>query len=281
MIKRGLTIAGSDSGGGAGIQADLKTFADIGIYGMSTITAVTAQNTVGVQGIHQLPADFVAMQIDSVMSDLGADGIKVGMLGSAEVVATVAERLEFYNLEIVVIDPVIVATSGDLLLEKEAVETIKNKLIPQATIITPNRHEAEVLVGRKIKDKADLHYAARSLSAMGAKGVLIKGGHLDFARKETRGQGCSPYPSRDLDGKVVDVFYDGQKYYEFSKEKIETENTHGTGCTLSSALMAYLCTGMATLTALAAAKDYVHEKIKFAQENSLGKGAGPICLPKK
>lgn len=260
MIRRVLTIAGSDSGGGAGIQADLKTFENIGVYGMSAITAVTAQNTIGVQRIYQLPADFVASQIDSVMSDIGADGTKTGMLGSHEVVEVVAEKLRFYRFKHVVVDPVIIATSGDPLLEEEAIGVIREKLIPCAHIITPNLDEAQVLSGIKIGGDDTLKEIASVLHDMGAAAVLLKGGHS--ASEE-----------------VTDLFYDGKKYTYFRSQRIMTKNTHGTGCTLSSALLAYLCLGMEPLEAVKAAREYVYERLKRAKEGSVGRGYGPISLP--
>jgi hydroxymethylpyrimidine kinase/phosphomethylpyrimidine kinase len=255
-----LTIAGSDSGGGAGIQADLKAFENIGVYGMSAVTAITAQNTLGVQGIHQLPPEFVAAQIDSVMSDIGADSVKVGMLGSSEVVAVVAEKLSWYKVARAVIDPVIVATSGDLLLQAEAVQVIRDKLVRCAYIITPNRHEAEVLTGIKINNETDLRESARALYEMGAAGVLIKGGHFESQQ-------------------ATDIFYTGKDFYSFSLERVETQNTHGTGCTLSSAIAAHLCFGAEPLTAVEQAKAYVHRRIERAKGITIGKGYGPICLP--
>lgn len=260
IIKRVLTIAGSDSGGGAGIQADLKAFENIGVYGMSAITAITAQNTLGVQGIHQLPPEFVAAQIDSILIDIGVDSVKVGMLGSSKVVEVVAEKLEYYKVAKVVIDPVIVATSGDLLLEREAVQFIRDKLIPKAYIITPNCHEAEILTGMKVYNEPDLQNSAKKLYDMGAAGVLIKGGHFESVA-------------------ATDIFYDGREYYRFTRERVETKNTHGTGCTLSSALAAYLCFDNDPIKAIEKAKEYVYKRIKHAKNNNIGNGYGPICLP--
>ncbi len=260
VIKRVLTIAGSDSGGGAGIQADLKALENIGVFGMSALTAVTAQNTMGVTAIHQLPPEFVAAQIDAVMTDIGADSVKVGMLGSQEVVALVADRLKAYQVARAVIDPVMVATTGALLLREDAVSAVREKLAPCAFVITPNLYEAEVMAGMKIKDENDLQRAARVIHDMGAAGVLIKGGHF---RQET----------------ADDWFFDGRRHHCFSRERVNTKNTHGTGCTLSSAIAAYLCFEEDTLTAIARAKDYVHRKIRLAAAASLGKGHGPVCVP--
>jgi hydroxymethylpyrimidine kinase/phosphomethylpyrimidine kinase len=260
MIKRALTIAGSDSGGGAGIQADLKAFENIGVFGMSALTAITAQNTLGVQGIYQLPPEFVAAQIDAVMTDIGADSVKVGMLGSSGVVEVVADRLNFYRVARAVIDPVMVATTGALLLQEEAVAAIREKLVPCAFIVTPNLYEAEVLAGMKIKSEEDLRRAARIIHGMGAAGVLIKGGH---ARSE----------------QASDTFFDGSEIHRFSRERVDTKNTHGTGCTLSSAIAAYLCFDKDPLAAIAKAKEYVHRKIRLAAAAGLGAGHGPVSIP--
>ncbi|TYO98005.1 bifunctional hydroxymethylpyrimidine kinase/phosphomethylpyrimidine kinase [Desulfallas thermosapovorans] len=260
MLKRALTIAGSDSGGGAGIQADLKAFENIGVFGMSAITAVTIQNTLGVQGIHQLPAETVAAQIDAVISDIGVDSVKVGMLGNAAVTAAVAERLAAHDVKYVVVDPVMVATSGDLLLETDAVQTIKEKLLPRAFIVTPNKYEAEILAGIKITGADSVYRAARLIHGLGARGVLIKGGHMD-------------------DHEATDVFFDGQKMHTFTLPRVDTRNTHGTGCTLSSAIAAYLCFNPDPAAAVQAAKDYVYRRIAKARDQVLGHGSGPICLP--
>jgi hydroxymethylpyrimidine kinase/phosphomethylpyrimidine kinase len=255
-----LTIAGSDSGGGAGIQADLKAFENIGVFGMSALTAITAQNTLGVQGIHQLPPEFVAAQIDSVMTDIGADSVKVGMLGSPEVVEVVADRLKAYRVARAVIDPVMVATTGALLLQEDAVSAIRDKLVPCACIITPNLYEAEVLAGMKINSESDLRRAARAIHDMGAAGVLIKGGH--FVSEE-----------------AADFFYNGGEFHRFSRGRVATKNTHGTGCTLSSAIAAYLCFDADPLAAIEKAKEYVYRKIELAGAGSVGKGYGPVCIP--
>ncbi|HHY60294.1 MAG TPA: bifunctional hydroxymethylpyrimidine kinase/phosphomethylpyrimidine kinase [Clostridia bacterium] len=260
MIKKALTIAGSDSGGGAGIQTDLKTFENIGVFGMSAITAITAQNTLGVTAVHYLPTQMVAAQLDAVLSDIGTDAVKTGMLGNAEIAAVVAEKLREYRLEKVVVDPVMVATSGDLLLEERAVDVVKEKLLPLAFIVTPNKYEAEILAGMKIAGPADAREAARRLHGMGAKGVLLKGGHF---------QGNS----------AVDLYYDGQAFHELAKPKVETRNQHGTGCTLAAAIAAYLCFDLPPLTAIAKAKDYVWQRLQYASRHQVGAGSGPICLP--
>lgn len=260
MIKRALTIAGSDSGGGAGIQADLKAFENNGVFGMSAITAVTIQNTMGVQGIHQLPPATVAAQIDAVITDIGVDSVKVGMLGNAAVTEVVAQRLMTHQVQCVVVDPVMVATSGDLLLERTAILTIKEQLLPRAFIVTPNRYEAEILADMKITDQETVYRAAKVIHGLGARGVLIKGGHMDT-------------------DKATDVFYDGEKFYPFTSPRVATKNTHGTGCTLSSAIAAYLCFNPNPTAAIQKAKDYVYQRIKRARDRTLGSGSGPICLP--
>ncbi|HHW06330.1 MAG TPA: bifunctional hydroxymethylpyrimidine kinase/phosphomethylpyrimidine kinase [Clostridia bacterium] len=260
MIKKALTIAGSDSGGGAGIQTDLKTFENTGVFGMSAITAVTAQNTLGVTAIHYIPAPVVAAQIDAVLSDLGADAVKIGMLGNAEIAATVAAKLREYRLEKVVLDPVMVATSGDLLLEENAVAVVREKLIPLALIITPNKHEAELLAGMKISGLETAREAARRIHHLGAKGVLLKGGHF---------QGDT----------AIDLYYDGAVFHEFAKPRIATRNQHGTGCTLAAAVAAYLCFDLPPVEAIARAKDYVWQRLQAASRHRLGAGSGPICLP--
>lgn len=260
MIKKALTIAGSDSGGGAGIQTDLKTFENIGVFGMSAITAVTAQNTLGVQEIHYVPANVVAAQIDSVLSDLGADCVKIGMLGNAEIAAAVASRLIEHQVNKVVLDPVMVATSGDLLLEENAVDIVKEKLIPLCSIITPNKYEGELLAGMKITGRDTARQAAMKIHRLGAKGVLLKGGH---------------FPGDT----AVDLYFDGTGFYEFTKPRIETNNSHGTGCTLAAAIAAYLCFALPSVEAIAKAKDYVWQRLKKASRHRLGAGSGPICLP--
>lgn len=260
MIKRALTIAGSDSGGGAGIQTDLKTFENIGVFGMSAITAITAQNTLGVKEIHHIPAAMVAAQIDLVISDIGVDSVKIGMLSNAEIAEIVAVQLINHNVEKLVLDPVMVATSGDLLLEEGAIDTIKAKLFPLASIITPNKFEGELLANMKITNRETARQAAKKAYRLGPKGVLLKGGHL----KEQA---------------AVDIFYDGIEFYEFIKPRLKTKNTHGTGCTLAAAIAAYLCFDLSPAEAIAKAKDYVWERIKRAQQQSVGTGSGPICLP--
>lgn len=227
---------------------------------MSAVTALTAQNTLGVQGIYHVPPEFVAAQIDSVMSDIGADSVKVGMLGSYAVVAVVADRLKAYRVAKAVIDPVMVATSGAMLLQEDAISAIRDKLVPCASIITPNLYEAEVLADMKITSIGDLCRAARIIYNMGASGVYIKGGHFESEE-------------------AVDFFYDGSNFHRFSRQRVTTTNTHGTGCTLSAAIAAYLCFDAAPLSAIEKAKEYVYRKIKLACSGKVGKGHGPVCIP--
>lgn len=256
---RALTIAGSDSGGGAGIQADLKTFAALGCYGMSAITALTAQNTVGVTGIHPVPPEFVARQIDAVMDDIGTDAVKIGMLHSSAIIHTVAERLVHYRVGNVVVDPVMVAKSGDRLLEGEAVEALKAALVPLARVITPNLGEASVLLGKPVEDVAQMEEACRALAALGPEAVLLKGGHL--------GGGQSP----DM------LHYKGsEKFVVFEAQRIVTRNTHGTGCTLSSAIAAFLARGCDIGEAAERAKAYITRALEAGAGYVLGEGHGPV-----
>ncbi|HSK97270.1 MAG TPA: bifunctional hydroxymethylpyrimidine kinase/phosphomethylpyrimidine kinase [Euzebyales bacterium] len=257
---RTLTIAGSDSGGGAGIQADLKTFAALGCYGMSALTALTAQNTVGVTDIHPVPAAFVARQIDAVLDDIGVDAVKVGMLHSAEVIATVADRLRHHRVEQVVVDPVMVATSGDRLLHDDAVAALTSDLLPLATVITPNAPEAAVLLGREaITSLDELEDAGRALARTGPGAVLVKGGHLSG-------------------GRSVDVLYlaDDDVAHRLDAPRIDTPNTHGTGCTLSSAICAHLARGHTVRESVELAKAYMTEAIRAGAGYELGRGHGPV-----
>ncbi len=252
-MKKVLTIAGSDSGGGAGIQADLKTFSAIGTYGMSAITALTAQNTVGVQGVVELDPKFVGQQIDSVATDIGVDAVKIGMLSNELIVKEVAEKIKEHGLQRVVLDPVMVAKGGDHLLKKEAVESLKEQLIPLSEIVTPNLSEAEVLTGMKIKKLAEMKKAARMIHEMGANNVVVKGGHLE--------------------GDAVDLLYNGTEDKVFSSPRIKTKNNHGTGCTFAAALASYLAKGNDVPQAVEKAKQYITEAIRFSLD--LGKGHGP------
>lgn len=249
-----LTIAGSDSGGGAGIQADLKTFAAHGVFGTSAITAITAQNTLGVLAVHALPPELVAAQIDAVTSDLPPRAIKIGMLANAAIATAVAARLRAFATAPVVLDTVMVAKGGASLLDADAIEAIRRELIPIAAVVTPNVPEAEALTGLSIRSVAGLRDAAARLVAAGARAAVVKGGHLD--------------------GPAVDVFFDGQTFTELLAERINTRHTHGTGCTFSAAIAARLARGDDLLTAVRGAKDYITRAI--AQAPQLGGGHGPV-----
>jgi len=252
-MKRILTIAGSDSGGGAGIQADLKTITLLGGFGMSVLTALTAQNTVSVSAIHAVPPEFIGQQLDAVLSDIGADAVKTGMLFNADAIKVVADRLSAYGTKKIVVDPVMVAKGGDVLLVQEARETLVARLIPMALVVTPNITEAEVLSERSIRSKDDIHGAARIIHAMGPQYVLIKGGHLE--------------------GPATDCLYDGQDFFEFSKVRIDTPHTHGTGCVYSAAIATHLAMELEIKEAVEKAKSFIHDSIRFGFP--LGKGHGP------
>jgi len=254
MMPRILTIAGSDSGGGAGIQADLKTITLLGGYGMSVITALTAQNTLGVSGIHEVPADFVAKQLEAVLTDIGADAAKTGMLSNSMIIRAVCGSLRRFRIPNLVVDPVMVSKNGARLLSPEAEDTLRQELIPLARVITPNIPEAEVLAQKKIRKATDLREAAVRIQKMGARYVLIKGGHLR--------------------GPALDLLFDGKKFYEFYGERIQTPHTHGTGCTLSAAIAAELGKGKTVREAIANAKQYIRAAIRFA--TPLGHGRGPV-----
>ncbi|KKK41972.1 hypothetical protein LCGC14_0827810 [marine sediment metagenome] len=256
-MKKVLTIAGSDSGGGAGIQADLKTFAALGVYGMSAITALTAQNTLGIQGIYAIDSSFVGKQIDSVMSDIGADAWKIGMLTNADIIRIVAERAHKYNIKLLIIDPVMIAKSGDPVLESEAINALILELIPIAFVITPNLHEAYTLTSIDIQNIEDAEEAARKIYDMGAKNVIIKGGHL---------------PKVD---EAIDLLYDGSKFIEYHVNRIKTNNTHGTGCTFASAIAAELAKGSDIKKAVHIAKAYLTAAIQMADDLNIGQGHGP------
>ena len=256
---RVLTIAGSDSGGGAGIQADLKTFAALGCYGMSAITALTAQNTRGVNAIHPVPPDFAAAQIAAVFEDIGTDAVKIGMLYSAELIRVVAGQLRRYAAGNIVLDPVMVAQSGDRLIESDAVTAIRDHLMPLAKIVTPNIPEAEVLTERRIRSREDMAAAARELARGGSEAVLLKGGHLEAADSSDllhlcRENRCVTLPA----------------------ERIASRNTHGTGCTLSSAVAARLARGDDLETAVRRAKDYLTDALRAGAAYRIGNGHGPV-----
>jgi hydroxymethylpyrimidine/phosphomethylpyrimidine kinase len=252
-MKNLLTIAGSDSCGGAGIQADLKTFSAHGTYGMSVITAVTAQNTQGVFAVEDINVGIIEAQIDAIFTDIEVHGVKIGMVSKSETIRAIANKIKQYKPENVVVDPVMISKSGYELLKPEAQEALKTELIPLAYLITPNIPEAEVITGLKIDTIEKMKEAAGLIYKLGAKNVLVKGGHLESS--------------------AVDVLYDGEEFHLYEAKRIETKNTHGTGCTLSSAITANLAKGMKISEAIAEAKRY----ITIAIENSftLGKGVGP------
>lgn len=257
-----LTIAGSDSGGGAGIQADLKTFAALGCYGMSVITALTAQNTVAVTGIYEVPADFVAQQIDAVLDDIGVDAIKIGMLQRAEIIRAVADRLRTRNVSHVVVDPVMISKSGAKLLREETIDTLRTVLLPLATIVTPNIPEASLLAGQQIKNRSAMEDAGAKILAFGPKAVLVKGGHH-------RDSLCADCLCTKGKSEEIEVHW-------FESKRVKTKNTHGTGCTLSSAIAAYLAKGFKIQEAVKKSKQFIDKAIKAGSHYSLGKGHGPV-----
>ncbi len=253
-MQTALTIAGSDSGGGAGLQADLKTFAAHGVFGLTAVTAVTAQNTLGVSAVLPMPPDLVRKQIDAVISDFGASATKIGMLATAEIVRVVAHALDTHRLQNVVLDTVMIAKGGAPLLDDDAVAVMRELLLPRVSVITPNIPEAERLTGRRISSVAEMREAARALIAAGARSVVVKGGHLD--------------------GPAVDVFDDGRTMTELAADRLPGRHTHGTGCTFSSAIAARLALGDTLPAAIEAAKTYVTRAIVHAP--NLGHGHGPI-----
>lgn len=254
-----LTIAGSDSGGGAGIQADLKTFCALGCYGMSVITALTAQNTQGVSDIHPVPTAFVEKQIESVLSDIGTDAVKIGMLFSVPLIESVALQLNKFNPDNIVLDPVMVAQSGDKLLKDDAVKAIQKYLMPLADIVTPNLPEAEALLNRKLISGDDIRKAASELALQGSNNVLIKGGHKNEKNS-------------------TDILYQrsSNQFTELSEDRIKTNNNHGTGCTLSSAIAAFLAKGFDMENAVKNAKVYITKAIQSGKAYKLGAGHGPV-----
>ncbi|WP_448588291.1 bifunctional hydroxymethylpyrimidine kinase/phosphomethylpyrimidine kinase [Thermocrinis sp.] len=254
-VPRVLTIAGSDSGGGAGIQADLKTFTALGVFGMTAITSITVQNTLGVFGVLDLPPEMVYEQIKVVVEDIGVDAVKTGMLSHEGIIKVVVKAIKDFKLEKVVVDPVMRAKSGDPLLKSSDERAMKELLVPLATIITPNIPEAETLTGMNIKTVEDMERACKVLHSLGAGSVLLKGGH---------GEG----------DKVVDVFYDGSSFEYLTYERIHTKNTHGTGCTLASAIASFLAKGFSLKESVFKARDYLQGAIKHSL--SLGKGHGPL-----
>jgi hydroxymethylpyrimidine/phosphomethylpyrimidine kinase len=252
-VPSALTIAGSDSGGGAGIQADLKTFLALGVHGMSAICALTAQNTKGVSGVHEVPPDFVREQICQVATDFEVAAAKTGMLSGPAIVEAVAGSIREFGIPNVVVDPVFVSKNHDVLLSQDSIDGLVTRLLPLATVITPNLQEASLLTGREIKDVAGMREAARALQGMGPAWVLVKGGHLD--------------------ADATDVLFDGREFFEVTAERIESQNTHGTGCTLSAAIAANLARGLSVPVAVKAAKKYVTGAIRYGLE--VGRGYGP------
>lgn len=253
-IPRALTIAGSDSGGGAGIQADLKTFAALGVYGMSAIAALTSQNSLGVRGIVEIDPDFVSSQIHAVVTDIGVDAVKTGMLSNAAIISRVAADMRELGIETLVIDPVMVAKSGDRLLRQDAMDAMVNELMPLALVVTPNLHEAAALAGIPVEDEAGMREAARIIKALGPRHVLVKGGHLP--------------------GKPMDLLYDGSTFREFVNVRYDTPHTHGTGCTYASAIAAGLARGLVVGAAVEQAKFYITGAIRKGLP--LGGGHGPV-----
>jgi hydroxymethylpyrimidine/phosphomethylpyrimidine kinase len=253
--RAALTIAGSDSSGGAGIQADLKTFAALGVYGTSAITAITAQNTLGVTQTFPLPADLVTAQIEAVATDISLHATKIGMLANSAIAEAVAATIQEMDLPNVVVDPVLVAKSGDRLLDEDAVQTLTQELLPRALLVTPNIPEAELLSGRTIASRDDVREAARRIRALGPTAVVITGGHA----------------SGD---EVIDVLFDGKQFSEFHTRRIDTRHTHGTGCTFASAIAAYLALGCSLAEAAEQAQKYVAGAIRHAL--AIGRGHGPL-----
>jgi len=252
-LPRILTVAGSDSGGGAGIQADLKAITVLGGFGASVVTALTAQNTLGVSGVFEVPVDFVALQFDAVASDIGADAAKTGMLASSGVVRLVARKVAEYRIPNLVVDPVMLAKSGDALLSDEARRTILDALIPLAALVTPNLPEAAALSGLPVRTPDDMRRAAERILASGVRNVLVKGGHLE--------------------GRALDILYDGQEFVEFSSDRIHTKNTHGTGCAYSAAMATFLGHGHPVREAVRQAKAFITTAIRHGL--SIGRGHGP------
>jgi len=257
--KRVLAIAGSDSGGGAGIQADIKAISACGCFATTAITAITAQNTIGVIDIHPIPIDTLKKQIVAVLEDIGTDSIKIGMLHNSETIISVNEVINQFEINNVVLDPVMVATSGNKLLETEAIETLKNVLIPNVRVITPNIPEVEILLDENVKNQKDLPAIAKKLANKYGVSVLLKAGHLD---------------EEDL----IDIFYnfESNEILKLKSKRISTNNTHGTGCTLSSALSAFLAQGLELNQAVTNAKDYINNAIIAGADYIIGKGHGPV-----
>jgi len=253
-VPKALTIAGSDSGGGAGIQADLKTFSAFRVFGMSVLTAVTAQNSVGVQGVFNLPPEFVAAQIDSVLSDFGADAVKIGMLSTTPIIASVADRLRAHGTRPLVLDPVMIAKSGDALLQPDARAALVKEMLPLALVVTPNLHEAGAIADMSVTTEAEMEEAARRIHALGPRYVLVKGGHLA--------------------GSATDLLWDGKTFTRFPGPRLPSTSTHGTGCTFSSAIAAGLARRQALGDAVREAKAYVTAAIREGWQ--VGRGVGAL-----
>ena len=251
-----LTIAGSDSGGGAGIQADLKTFSALGAYGMSAVTAITAQNTLGVTAVQEISLDVIEAQIDAVVSDIGVDAVKTGMLSSPEIVRLVARKAEEHGFDPLVVDPVMVAATGARLLRENAVDAVKQDLIPTATVVTPNTFEAEVLTGLTVTTESEMKVAAQAIHSLGPRYVVVKGGHVTGSDQST------------------DLLFDGRDFVEYPATRIDTTSTHGTGCTFASAIAAGLARGLSVPDAVGGAKEYVTRAIAAAFP--VGQGKGPL-----
>ena len=253
-VPKALTIAGSDSGGGAGIQADLKTFSAFRVFGTSVLTAITAQNSVGVHGVHELPPAFVRAQLDAVLSDFGADAVKIGMLSSAPIIAAVAEGLAAHSHGPIVVDPVMIAKSGDALLPPEARQALAERMLPLAEVVTPNLHEASALAGLPVTTEKEMEEAARRIHALGPRTVLVKGGHLKDS--------------------ATDILWDGARFTRFEAKRVVSTSPHGTGCTLSSAIAAGLARGRALEEAIREAKAYVTAAIR--EGFAAGRGVGVL-----
>ena len=253
-VFKALTIAGSDSGGGAGIQADLKTFQELGVFGMTAITAVTAQNTMGVHGVYPVCVEGIVKQIEAIGADLTPDAVKTGMLFNSEIIKVVAEKIMQHKWTNIVIDPVMVAKGGAPLLQEEAIEALKKYLLPLATVVTPNIPEAEVISGRKIQSLQDRKEAAKIIYSLGAKNIMIKGGHEENEQ-------------------MIDLLYDGDSFIQYESKRIDTMNTHGTGCTFSAAITAELAKGKTIDSALSVAKRFIQAAIE--NDLKLGSGHGP------
>ncbi|MEX0658682.1 MAG: bifunctional hydroxymethylpyrimidine kinase/phosphomethylpyrimidine kinase [Egibacteraceae bacterium] len=255
-IPTALTIAGSDSGGGAGIQADLKTFAELGVYGTSVLTALTVQNTLGVHGVHEVPPEFVRAQLDAVLGDIGASAAKTGMLATDAIVRTVAQAVRDHSVTRLVVDPVCASKHGDPLLRHDAIEALRTEILPLAEIVTPNTGEVALLTGVEVREVADLQAGAEAVKALGPGWVLVKGGHLQD------------------NPDAADLLFDGDTAITITGRRLDTMHTHGTGCTLAAAIAAHRALGVGVVDAVRAAKDYVTGAI--AGGLALGRGIGPV-----